>query len=173
LALGLGASGALVSSDATSVPNYSFAGGGATADVWLGGTPTPGLAMGGALSLLSVKSTTRRVDGDSRSGDVSGTMGLLGFFADGFPDLERGFHFGGSLGLASARATVKGSARDEFNGGGVGLGAWLGYDMWVSPQWSLGGLLHFMGSLTRENRDDVNYQTSLGGAGLSFTALYH
>lgn len=94
LALGLGASGALVSSDAKSVPNYSFAGGGATADVWLGGTPTPGLAMGGVLSLLSVKSTTRRVDGDSRSGDVSGTMGLVGFFADGFPDPERGFHFG-------------------------------------------------------------------------------
>ncbi len=173
IALGLGASGALVSSDATSVPNYSFAGGGAAGDLWIGGTPTPGLAMGGALAFLGAASTTRRVDGDSRSGDVSSTMGLLGFFVDGFPDPERGFHFGGSLGLASDRTTVKNSDRDQFNGGGVGLGAWLGYDMWVSPQWSLGGMLRFMGSLTRENRENVNYQTSLGGASLSFTALYH
>lgn len=173
MALGLGASGALVSSDATSVPNYSFAGGGATADLWIGGTPSTGLAMGGALCLLSTKSTTRRVDGESRSGDVSGVMGLVGFFVDGFPDPERGFHFGGSLGLASARTTVKGMTQDEFNGGGGGLGAWLGYDMWISPQWSLGGLVRVMGSLTRENRDNVKYQTSIGGASLSFTALYH
>jgi hypothetical protein len=173
MALGLGASGVLVSSDATSVPNYSFAGGGAAGDLWIGGTPTPGLAMGGALSLLGANSTTRRVDGNGVSGDVSSTTGLLGFFVDGFPDPERGFHFGGSLGLASDRTTVKNSSKDEFNGGGVGLGAWLGYDMWVSPQWSLGGMVRFMGSLTRENRDDVNYQTSFGGASLSFTALYH
>ena len=55
----------------------------------------------------------------------------------------------------------------------AGLGAWLGYDMFVSPQWSVGGILRFMGSLTRENRDGVGYQASLGGASLSFTALYH
>ncbi len=173
MALGLGASGVLVSSDATSVPNYSFAGGSGAADLWIGGTPSTGLAMGGALSLISVKSSTRHIDGDSQSGDVSGSMGLLGFFVDGFPDPEHGFHFGGSVGLASARTTVKNMTQDEFNGGGLGLEAWLGYDLWVSPQWSLGGLVRFMGSLTRENRDDVNYQTSLGGASLSFTALYH
>jgi hypothetical protein len=172
MALGLGASGALVSTDSTNVPDYSFAGGGAAADLWIGGTPTPGLAMGAALSALGVSSTTRRVNGDSLSGDVSGSMGLLGFFVDGFPDPERGFHFGGALGLANGRAEVKDSGK-KFDGGGVGLGAWLGYDMWVSPQWSLGGIVHFMGSLTRENSDDVNYQTSLGGASLSFTALYH
>jgi len=173
LALGLAASGTLVSSDQTRVPNYSFAGGGAAGDLWLGGTPTPGLAMGGALSFLSANSTTRRVDGDSLSGDVSGSTALLGFFVDGFPDPERGFHFGGSAGLASARSNVKNSGQDEFNGGGLGLAGFLGYDMWVSPQWSLGGMVRFLGTLTRENRDSVNYQTSFGGASLSFTALYH
>jgi hypothetical protein len=173
MALGLGVSGALVSTDASSVPNYSFAGGGGAADVWLGGTPATGLAMGGALSLLGLNSTKRRVDGESRAGDVSGSMGLLGFFVDDFPDPERGFHFGGTVGLASGHAEVKNSDQDTFNGGGVGLGAWLGDDFWVSPEWSLGGLLRFAGSLTRENRADVSYETSLGGATLSFTALYH
>jgi hypothetical protein len=173
MALGVGVSGALVSTDANSVPNYSFGGGGGAADVWVGGTPATGLALGGALSLLGVNSTKRRVGGESLSGDVSGTMGLLGFFVDGFPDPERGFHFGGTVGLASGHVEVKNSGGDTFNGGGVGLGAWLGYDAWVSPQWSLGGLLRFVGSLTRENRADVSYQTSLGGVTLSFTALYH
>jgi hypothetical protein len=173
MALGLGVSGALVSSEANSVPNYSFAGGGGAADLWLGGTPAKGLAMGGALSVLAMNSTRRRVDGASRSGDVSGTTGLLGFFVDGFPDPQRGFHFGGAVGLASGHAEVKNSDPDTFNGSGVGLGTWLGYDAWVSPQWSLGGLLRLTGSLTRETRDDVSYQASLGGATLSFTALYH
>lgn len=172
MALGLGVSGVSVSTDAVSVPNYSFAGGGAAADLWIGGTPTPGLALGGALTGLGVSSTTRRVSGDSEAGDVMASMGLLGFFVDGFPDPARGFHFGGELGLASGVAEVKDSGK-KFQGGGVGLGAWLGYDMWVSPQWSLGGLIRFTGSLTRENSDDVKYQTSVGGASLSFTALYH
>jgi hypothetical protein len=172
MALGLGASGALVSTDSTRVPNYSFNGGGGAGDIWIGGTPVAGLVLGGALSVLSLKSTTRRVSGDSQSGDVTGNTGILGIFVDGFPNPDRGFHFGGTIGLAGTHTDVKGNDSDTFNGGGVGLGAWLGYDMWVGEQWSLGGMVRFTGSLTHENRDDVNYQTSLGGASLSFTALY-
>ena len=67
---------------------------------------------------------------------------------------------------------MKNSGR-KFEGGGIGLGAWLGYDMWVSPQMSLGGLLHFTGSVTRQAVGDVTYQTTLGSASLAFTALYH
>jgi len=173
MALGLGFSGALIASDSTSIPNYSFAGGGAAADIWLGGTPLPGLALGGGLSIVSTKSTMRRIADESRSGDVSGDAELLGFFVDGFPDPERGFHFGGMVGLASSHTEVKDSKKDDFTGGGGGLSAWLGYDMWVSPQWSLGGMLSFTGTLARDVHDDVKYQTSLGGIALSFTALYH
>lgn len=173
MALGLGFSGALVSSDATSVPDYSFSGGGAVADVWLGGTPIPGLALGGGLSALSVKSTARRSAGESRSGDVSGDTELLGFFIDGFPDPERGLHVGGMVGFASSHTKIKDEGQDDFTGGGGGLGAWLGYDMWVGEQWSLGGMLRFTGTLARDEHDSVKYQTSVGGVALSFTALYH
>jgi len=172
LALGLGASGALVSSDTTRYPDYSWSGGGAALDAWVGGTPVPSLAMGAGLSLVGVSSNSRHVDGESRSGAVAGSTALLGFFVDDFPDPARGFHFGGMLGFAGAAAEVKDSGQ-KFQGGGVGLGAWLGYDLWVSPQWSLGGMLHFTGSITRQSADDVKYQTSLGGASLAFTALYH
>ena len=173
MGLGLGVSGALVSSDSKSIADYSFSGGGGAADLWVGGTPTPGLAMGAALSVLGLDSQSRRVDGNKVSGDVSSTTGLIGFFVDGFPDPERGFHFGGALGVASGSARVANSNVKKFDGGGVGLEAFVGYDFWVSPQWSLGGMARFMGSITREDSEGVNYETSIGGASLSFTALYH
>ena len=171
LALGLGAGGGLVSSDSRSVGDYSFGGGGGAFDVWLGGTPTPGLAMGAALSLLGVNSSARRVAGNRIPGDVSASTGMLGYFVDVFPDPERGFHFGGALGVASGNAEVKDGAK--FEGGGLGLEAWTGYEFWVSPQWSVGGMVRLAGSVTRQKSDEVSYEASIGAATLSFTALYH
>ena len=172
MGLGLAYSAALVSSDSKSVPDYNFAGGGAAFDLWLGGTPTPGLALGAALSAVGVNSSSRHASGQSISGSVAGSTGLLGFFVDVFPDPERGFHFGGALGVASGQAEIKGSGK-TYQGGGVGLAAWTGYDFWVSSQWSLGGALRFMGSVTRQDTDAVKYESSIGGVSLSFTALYH
>jgi len=172
MALGLGVGGALVSSDSKSIGDYSFGGGAAAFDLWLGGTPAAGLSMGAALSGLGMGSKQLSIDGQRASGDVAGSTGLLGYFVDVFPDPERGLHFGGALGLASGAAKVQNSGR-EFRGGGLGLQAWGGYEVWVSPQWSLGGLLRFMGSVTREDDASVAYEASIGAATLSFTALYH
>ena len=172
LAVGLGLGGALVSSDSKTIGDYSFGGGAGAFDVWIGGTPIPGLAMGGVLSGLGLGSSERSVDDNRVPGDVSGSMGMLGYFMDVFPDPKRGLHFGGALGLASAQAEVKDSGR-KFEGGGLGLQAWGGYDFWVTSQWSLGGMLRFIGSVTREDDAGVAYRTSLGAATLSFTALYH
>ncbi|HET7540768.1 MAG TPA: hypothetical protein VFK05_12875 [Polyangiaceae bacterium] len=172
LGLGLALGGASVSSDSSSIGDYSFWAGGGAFDVWLGGTPIPGLAMGATLSALGLASSQRSVDGHRVSGDVAASSGLLGYFVDVFPDPQRGLHFGGALGLASGAAKVQDSTR-EFNGGGFGLQAFGGYDFWVGPQWSLGGMLRFMGSVTREDDAGVAYRASLGAATLSFTALYH
>ena len=172
MALGVGAGGALVSSDSTSIGDYSFGGGGGALDLWLGGTPSPGLAMGAAITGLGLSSSKRRQDGNSLAGDVSAASGMLGYFVDVFPEPERGFHFGGALGFASGTAEVKDSDR-KFKGNGLGLQAWAGYAFWVSPQWSLGGMARLMGSLTRDKSDNANYESSIGAATLSFTALYH
>jgi hypothetical protein len=172
MALGLGVGGALVSSDSTSIGDYSFGGGAGAFDLWLGGTPVAGLVMGAALSGLSMGNSQRNVDGQRVSGDVSGSTGMLGYFVDVFPDPRGGLHFGGALGLASGAAKIQDGGR-EFRGGGFGLQAWGGYEVWVSPQWSLGGMLRFIGSMTRQEDAGVAYQASLGAATLSFTALYH
>ena len=174
MGLGAGFGGALVSSDSKSIGDYSFGGGGGALDLWIGGTPTPGFAMGGVLSVLGINSTERRVSGKSIASDVSGSSGLIGYFVDVFPDPEGGFHFGGALGLASANAKISDGPK-EFQGGGLGLEAWAGYDFWVGSQWSLGGTARFIGTVTREKDDatNVSSETSLGAGTLSFTALYH
>jgi len=171
MALGLGLGGALVSSDSRAIGDYSFAGSGGALDLLIGGTPLPGLALGGALSALGIDNDRRKVDGQTIAGDVTGNLGMLGFFADAFPDPEGGFHFGGALGVASSASEIKGGRK--FQGGGLGLEAWGGYDFWVSEQWSLGGVARLMGSVTRETRDEAKFESSVGGFTLSFSALYH
>lgn len=171
MALGIGLGGALVSSDSRAIGDYSFAGGGGALDLLIGGTPLPGLALGGALSVFGIDNDRRKVDAREIPGDVTGSMGMLGVFADAFPAQEGGFHFGGALGLASATSEIKDGRK--FQGGGLGIEAWGGYDFWVSEQWSLGGMARFIGSVTRETRDEAKYESSLGGFTLSFTALYH
>ncbi len=172
LAVGLGLAGASVSSDSTRVGDYNFGDGAGAFDLWIGGTPTPGLAMGAALSGLGLSSSKRSVDGNRVPGDVVGSTGLLGYFVDVFPDPKRGLHFGGALGFASGDAEIKDGDR-HFRGGGFGLQAFGGYEFWVSPQWSLGGMLRVLGSITREQQDGVGYQASFAAATLSFTGLYH
>jgi hypothetical protein len=172
LGVGLGLGGALISSDSKSVGDYSFGGGAGAFDLWIGGTPVSGLAMGAALSGLGLAASQRSVDGNRVAGDASASTGLLGYFVDVFPDPERGLHFGGALGLASGQAELKDNGR-QFQGGGLGLQAFGGYDFWVTSQWSLGGLLRFIGSVTRQDDAGVTYEGSLGAATLSFTALYH
>jgi hypothetical protein len=172
MAVGLGIAGASISSDSSSLGEYSFAGAAGALDLWIGGTPVPGLAMGGALSGLGLNSSRRTADGQAVSGDVAGGTGLLAYFVDVFPDPGRGLHFGGAIGFASAAGEVKDSGR-KFAGGGLGLEAWGGYQLWVSPQWSLGGMLRLMGSVTGEDKEGVSYRGSVGGGTLSFTALYH
>lgn len=171
MALGIGLGGARVSTDSTSVPDYTFAGSGGALDLWLGGTPIPGLALGGALTGFGIGSDRRRAEGETIYGDLTGSTGMVGFFADAFPDPEAGFHFGGALGLASASSEIKDGRK--FEGSGLGLQAFGGYDFWVGEQWTIGGMARLMGSLTRETRDGTKYETSLGGFTLSFTALYH
>src|SRR6478752_6214528 len=172
MALGLGGGGARVSSDSKSIGDYDIGGAAGALDLWIGGTPTSGLVMGAALSALGLSSSRRSVDGQQVSGDVVVSTGILAYFVDIFPNPQRGLHLGGALGVASGAAEVKDNGR-KFQGAGLGLQAWGGYEFWVSPQWSLGGMLRFAGSVTGDEQESVGSQASLGAATLSFTALYH
>jgi hypothetical protein len=167
LNLGLLSGRTYVSTDKSTHADYSVGGGGLGLDLLVGGTPSGGLATGGALSL-------------SGFGHASGSGGdfvLIGGFVDGFPSAARGLHFGGELGLALTRTSRKDNV-DELRGMGLGMAVWLGHGFWVGDDWTLGGLVRFSGALTGGENDSVPGDTvELGGTthsiALMFSVVYH
>lgn len=166
--LGLVTAGTFVSTDRAQHPNYDVEGGGLAVDLLIGGSPSVGLATGGAVSIQSF----------GHGGDTGPSgLTLLGVFVDGFPQPNGGFHLGGMLGLAGVQTTRKDN-RDEFEGGGLGLAAWVGHGFWVGDEWSLGGLLRLSGALARDDSredaaDPVVLSASVYEAAFLFSVLYH
>lgn len=137
-------------------------------DLLLGGSPSPGIAIGGGLLAQGAFSTELERDGYSEDRSIS--VVTLGPFIDGFPDSNRGWHFGGLLGV-SAVSVEDSSADGVSETMGFGGAAFFGYDFWVAEEWSVGPLLRFSGTLTRD--DDGNVDAATFSTVLSFTALYH
>jgi len=164
--LGLLVARTFVKSDQVTHPSYSVGDGGLGLDLLFGGTPSPGMAVGGGLSLASIQG------GDSTAG-----FGMLGAFVDGFPEVNGGFHLGGYLGLAGSRTTRPGKT-DELRGRGLGLAVWIGEDWWVADEWSMGGLLRFTGAFDHDGSHDHGadayaLDSSTYGVAFLFTVLYH
>jgi hypothetical protein len=137
-------------------------------DLLLGGSPSPGIAIGGGLLAQGAFSTELERSGYEE--DRSLSVLTLGPFIDGFPNANRGWHFGGLVGLSLVN--VEDSSADGVSEtAGFGGAAFFGYDFWVADEWSVGPLLRFSGTLTRD--DDGNVDASTFSTVLSFTALYH
>jgi hypothetical protein len=167
--IGIGSLSATVDDDSPSRDSLKGSGGSLHLNLLIGGSPSPGLAIGGAL----LAEGTASVDFDRNDVHVvdrSMSLAILGPFIDGFPRPSRGWHFGGTLGLArlSLGSTSLDKRRDT---NGIGGAFWLGNDFWVAEDWSVGPLLKFTGALTKASDPDI----SAGSFSISilFTALYH
>jgi hypothetical protein len=168
--LGIGALNQSISTDSRVVPDYSTSGGGLAYDILIGGSPATGLAIGGALMGLGATNADIEVNDVETGGEANTSHGIIGVFIDGFPQPNGGLHLGGVLGFAGDAIEVD----DETTSlGGFGGAAWVGYGFWVGPDWSLGGMLQFTGTLTRKEEDGLTRQASSFGTSLLFTALYH
>ena len=86
----------------------------------------------------------------------AGPFAVLGPFADWYPAERDGFHLGGVIG-AAAVPLVRGI--------GMGASLWGGYDLWISPQWSIGIAAHVIGT--------TDFADSGLGGGAVLSALYH
>lgn len=139
-------------------------------ELMAGGSPVPGLAVGGAL--LGEGGTPSLKRGTGRARERSVTTGMIGPFIDGFPLPRKGFHLGAMVGLGTVLVDDQSDTlRNTIGGGGA---VWIGYDFWIAKQWSLGPLLRFSGTLTQAgNQDGRDLTTSTGSVDLLFTALYH
>jgi hypothetical protein len=154
-----------VTSDNTEHDDYDVNGFGLAVDLMIGGSPSPGLAIGGGLTFSGFGQ-------DGGSG-----MSLLGVFVDGFPDANGGWHLGGMLGFSGVGAT-KTERYDDFQGGGFGVAAWVGHGFWVADDWSFGPLLRFNGGIARDaseedEADSFVLSSAVFEGTLMFSVLYH
>jgi hypothetical protein len=126
-------------------------------DLLIGGSPSPGVSIGGALLLEPLFGADYQRAG-SGLGSHGGFSGLLGPFIDGFPDATKGWHLGAMMGLATQSFQNVNSTGGKTNAGGLGGAAWFGYDFWVANEWAIGPQLRFMGMRTSETKsgDDVS-----------------
>lgn len=178
LAAGLGGGKTSISTDSSAYPNHGVGGVGLSTDLWIGGTPWRGIAIGGLLSLQRMRDSELRIEGDNTGEGMTAQLVSLGAFIDAFPDARRGLHVGGALYLAGI--DTNGDSHElealnvtDYEGGGLGLSAWVGYMGWVGPEWSLGGLIKLSGAATRKEQENLTREASAFALSLSFSALYH
>lgn len=150
-------------------PSIDAGGTALSLDLLVGGSPSRGVAVGGALLTHLMLSTDITAGGqDFSSGDMN--LFLLGPFIDGFPSPSQGWHLGGTVGLVRAELETT----ESLDTWGLGGAAWAGYDAWVGDEWSVGGLARFM--LTRTSGEDstaTDVSATATTFTLSFTALFH
>jgi hypothetical protein len=170
---------------------FSMRGGGMSMEVAVGGTPAPGVVVGGglysstttALNVTEVKQYGDRVEG--ADGDFNATtFMLLGPMVDVFLDPNSGFHLQAAFGIGAislgdgdsrfSTTDQYGYPMDErreinestYSGLGVMLGT--GYEFWVGEQWGVGALARLVyisaSSDDSESGDNVDV-VPFGGGG--------
>jgi hypothetical protein len=171
-AMGFGAFGADFDDDSAADIDPEARGGSFALDLMIGGSPSRGLAIGGALLTDTAVGANYEVDG-TESGDGSIGTGLLGAFIDGFPDPKGGFHLGGALGYTTLIAEGRSLGDENLETAGFGGAFFIGYDFWVGDEWSMGPLLRVMATANRDRDDELDVSAASRSISLSFTALYH
>jgi hypothetical protein len=138
-------------------------------DVMVGGTPRRGIAVGGGLWASGFSTEEWRGENNDRG---SGVIFGIGPFIDYFPDPDGGFHLGGTVGIGGLQIDAEPFTNDdERMASGSAVGAWLGYDVTVYRQWSLGVEARYLGVRAKHPRDD--WKGTGDCFGLSLTGLYY
>jgi hypothetical protein len=163
-----------------------------TGDLSIGGTIAPGLVLGGVARAWSANgtfnggpvitaTTTTYVNGAATPTNrtLSGRAQLqsveLGAFLDWYPNPEKGWHVGVSLGLAGM--TLTDDAGTQLTAGGIGGSIFGGHQWWLGPSWSLGlgAVLSIAGMshLDDSQQNDSGYKLTPMGVGLQTQLLYY
>ncbi len=108
-----------------------------TGELAFGGTPSPGLALGGGIFGSNTPTVTYTYAEDFEG--ASAGISNLEFFIDFYPMPDKGLHLGGGVGLAlvSAGESTEGLPDDYF-GAGFGFHGAIGYEGWVGQEWGIG-----------------------------------
>src|SRR5450432_3999029 len=117
--------------------NFDEQGNSLSLDLLIGGSPSPGISIGGGLLLEPLFGADYDRSGTGL-GSHGGSSTLIGPFIDGFPDATRGWHLGGLIGLAAQSfQNVNNSTGKTATAAGLGGSVWFGYDFWVAGEWAV------------------------------------
>ncbi len=170
---GTGSSAGLYTGDS------SIAGGSGAYEISVGGTLARGLVLAGTLFGHGIANPTLKRDGGADV-DLDGPLhfGVLGATLEYFPNPQRGFHFGGTLGFAAAWAKSPNPAFSENLGGfGGAISLSAGYLWWVGRTWSVGVLGRLTGARLHGEHEKGGItgseDDSLGAFGVYFSGAYH
>jgi hypothetical protein len=153
-------------------------------ELGIGGTPAPGLVIGGTLNAsFSGDVTTQdlRVNG-AVAPDIhyaQAALVFLGPFVDYYIDAHLGWHVQGALGVAGFSLTEGqrgfNQVRSRTETGGLGFAVGAGWEGWIAKQWSMGALLRLMYASVETNENDSERWAyrALAFPELLFTATYH
>jgi hypothetical protein len=147
----------------------------------VGFTPLPGFAVGVGIDTASILHGQASMD-NPQTGDYvfrTSQLALFTALADWYFDPEAGFHAQGGLGLATYVAgvgepKVVGPRADAYTAVGFGFHLGVGWDAFVTRQWSLGVLGRLMyGSMSGSDPKGSDWSDSMVVPGLSLTGTYH
>ena len=145
-------------------------------DIMIGGSPMPGFVLGGALVSHRIMSPSIKLNGTdmgSADSDASLDMSTIGLFTAVYPDPSSGFNVHALVGYGVISAS-NGNARTTDNPAGLSLMGGVGYDFWVSEQWSLGPDVRVAYAKTSYTEGDgIEDKISMFVPTVSFTATYH
>jgi hypothetical protein len=140
-------------------------------ELLIGGTPAPGLVIGGGTAGATVYSPALEIDGRdmTRAPDVLG-LSAIGVFADYYPQPSRGLHFQAFAGYAVLQAD--GSApRKSPDGLALSVGA--GHEWWLADEWSIGAMLRLLYATLVYDSAWLNERHSVLAPALMVTVTYH
>ena len=143
----------------------SFANGAFASELAFGGTPAPGLVIGGTINLSATGDVTTQ-DLTVNGAPVpeityrQASLLFLGPFIDYYIDAHLGWHVQGALGIAGLtlveedRSVARPRVKSRMETGGLGFAIGAGWEGWVAKQWSMGVLLRLMYASVETNQDD-------------------
>ena len=153
----------------------TVSGGAALLELYFGGTPVPGLVFGGFLSGMSAPGPSAEFGGTTFEADDDTSLGLgsVGPYVDYYPDPQGGLHVLGTLGYAQVTFDDGDGIVDESTSSGFTLGAGIGYDAFVSDEWSLGALGRLGYAWTSHDTAGVTVHDNALMLGISFSVSCH
>ena len=142
-------------------------------ELLLGGTPAPGLVLGAGLIGSSIMQPTSTLDGvEEELDNVSVNISQLMLFAQFYTDPHAGFYLQALFGYATSSITIDNITYETDPSGPVG-GLGLGYDFWVSNQWSLGPLFRFTYARLKSDNGEQTAKDTFTSPSLALSVTYH